>query len=576
MPIRGSKCLRESFISYEKQKQVTFAHVKHVVNNNNVCFTSRSRKRVDVLPFPNPRLFPCSNPRMSLPEVKLPTIPTKHLRISYTSSKRPNSYQPTTISTANTATTMTTTSPTHVLVFPYPAQGHMIPLLDLTHHLAQKGLTITVLVTPKNLSILAPLLASNPSIQTLVLPFPGHPSLPPGVEHLKDIGNRGNLGIMAALSKLHQPIKEWIKEHTSPPKAILSDFFLGWTTELATEVSIPRIVFFSSGCFFACINSHLWLNRATLVGLPVVEFPDLPRSPSLIEAHLPSQFIKVKASDPQSENIRKGILGNLASWGCVFNSFHALEGDYLDHMKNKYFVQGRVYGLGPLNLMGGPMHSRPSETVSDARHEVLDWLDDRPDGSVLYVSFGTQKFLTRAQTEALGLALERSLTRFIWVLRAPKGEEERLEHETLDLEERVKGRGFVIKHWAPQVEILGHRAVGGFLSHCGWNSVLESLAAGVMILAWPMEADQYINAKLLVEDAGVAVKVCEGPETVPEPDELARVISAAFTGETPQKKKTAEMREKVYNAVDVDRRGSSIIVLDELVKELTQLAHLEL
>ncbi|GAB2297117.1 hypothetical protein Dimus_031216 [Dionaea muscipula] len=243
------------------------------------------------------------------------------------------------------------TSAPNLLVIPYPAQGHMLPLLDLTHHLALRGrLSITIMVTPKNLPILTPLLASNPSIQTLVLPFPSHPKLPLGVEHVKDVGNHGNVPIMAALSKLHQPIMDWIKAHpaSSTPRAIISDFFLGWTNNLAQQLNIPRIAFFSSGSFLVSVHSYLWLNledRRRLLQLqPVVEFPDLPRSPSFVQAHLPAMFRYYKESDPDSIIVKDGMVANFSSWGCIFNSFDALEGEYFHHLRSKFFPMGICMG----------------------------------------------------------------------------------------------------------------------------------------------------------------------------------------------------------------------------------------
>ncbi|KAK4260952.1 hypothetical protein QN277_004010 [Acacia crassicarpa] len=95
----------------------------------------------------------------------------------------------------------------HVLVFPYPAQGHILALLDLTHQLALRGLSITVVVTPKNLSLLHPLLRAHPvAVQTLILPFPSHPKIPPGVENVRGLGIAGNYSMINALSKLQDPI----------------------------------------------------------------------------------------------------------------------------------------------------------------------------------------------------------------------------------------------------------------------------------------------------------------------------------------------------------------------------------
>lgn len=183
----------------------------------------------------------------------------------------------------------------HILVFPFPAQGHMLPLLDLTHQLLLRGLTITILVTPKNLPILDSLLSthSSSSLQTLVLPFPDHPLVPSGVENVKDIGNSGNVLIISALAKLTEQIIQWIKAHDSPPVAILFDSFLGWTYQLG----LPRICFHSTAAIMSSVFDALWLNVDNLFPLDAVDFPDLPRSPSLVREHLPSLFRRYVAID---------------------------------------------------------------------------------------------------------------------------------------------------------------------------------------------------------------------------------------------------------------------------------------
>ncbi|GMP69208.1 hypothetical protein CsSME_00028552 [Camellia sinensis var. sinensis] len=307
----------------------------------------------------------------------------------------------------------------HILIFPYPAQGHMLPMLDLTHQLALRGITITILVTPKNLPILNPLLSTHhpSSIQTLVLPFPSHPSLPSGVENIKDIGNAGNLPMINALGKLHDPIIHWFKSHPSPPVAILSDFFLGWTLHLAHQLGIPRIVFHSIASFLICVTNFLWQNIDTVRSLPVVHFPDLPRSPSFAADHLPSIYRAYRESDPDGEFLKDSMLANITSWGCVFNSLDALEGEYLDHLKNKMGHQ-RVWVVGPLSLFAGAETMGRINPDKDSGDKVLAWLDGCPDGSVLYVCFGSQKLLKRDQMEALAAGLEHSKIRFVWVVKS--------------------------------------------------------------------------------------------------------------------------------------------------------------
>ncbi|XP_021718336.1 UDP-glycosyltransferase 89A2-like [Chenopodium quinoa] len=459
------------------------------------------------------------------------------------------------------ADTVTAASATHILVFPYPAQGHMPALLDLTHQLALRGIKITVLITPKNLPALTPLLSTHPtSIDPLVLPFPPHPKLPLGVENIKDIGNSGNAPVTAALCKLKGKVIQWFWSHPSPPQAIISDFFLGCTQHWATQLNIPRIAFFTSSAFLTCILTHPWQDLGKQNISNNFEFSDLPSSPSFTLDQLPSIFRKFREDDPDWEIVKEGLHENSKSWGNVFNSFYALEGEYLDHIK-KELGHGHVYSVGPLSLIGLSKRVNPGLATT---YDVLNWLDTCPGDSVLYVCFGSQKLLTEPQIRALALGLEQSKTRFIWVVKSVSSQQ-----VPDGFEERVSGRGMVLRGWAPQVEILNHKAVGGFMSHCGWNSVLESVMAGVMILAWPMEADQFQNAKQLVDYAGLAIQLCEGKHTVPNSDSIAQIIYESIGQQIPQKVRAKAMKEKALEAVKIG--GSSAVGLDELVRELNQL-----
>ncbi|KAK2429963.1 scopoletin glucosyltransferase [Trifolium repens] len=459
-------------------------------------------------------------------------------------------------------------SKTHILVFPYPAQGHILALLDLTHQLAlQNTFTFTIIITPKNLPILNPLLTTHPNtIQTLILPFPSHPKIPSGVENVRELGNKGNYPVINALSNLQNPIIQWFKTHTNPPVALISDFFLGWTHQLATRLSIPRIAFYSSGAFFTAATNRLWKNPLHFLSQEVVQFSDIHGMPSFKRDRLPSMFCQYIESDPDSEFVKESFISNGESWGFVINTFRALEGPYLDQIQAE-FGSRRVFAVGPLGYNG----VRGRAEIDD-RSEVLRWLDRwDEEGSVLYVCFGSQKLLKREQMQALAFGLERSGTRFVWVVKVPSMEEQKEGYGSVPdgFEDRISGRGFVVKGWAPQEAILGHRVVGGFLSHCGWNSVLEAVVAGVGILGWPMEADQFVNARLMVEDMGMAVRVCEGGDFVPDPDELGRVISEVMNGDTPQKRKAKLMKEEAVGAVSKD--GASSKELNEFVKVLQQL-----
>ncbi|KAJ1400858.1 hypothetical protein SESBI_29157 [Sesbania bispinosa] len=420
----------------------------------------------------------------------------------------------------------------HILVFPYPALGHMFPLLQLTHHLALGGtLTITIITTPKNLPILNPLLSTHPNtIQTLILPFPSHPTIPPGAENVREVGNSGVYPFICALSNLQNPITQWFTSHPNPPVAIISDFFLGWTHQLATQLGIPRLAFYSSGAFMTALDLSCLHNLRFLQSQAVIKFAGIPRTPSFRCDHLPTLFLCYR----ESELVGESFLANASSWGSIFNTFHALEGPYLDHIRAQLGHQ-RVFAVGPLG-------SNRVKTDPDGVSNVLRWLDQwEEEGSVLYVCFGSQKLLRKEQMEALAFGLERSGTRFVWVVKA-----------ALTTEQAEGGYGLVPDGFEDRVFGSGNCAV----------------AAGVMILGWPMEADQFVNARLLVEEKGMAVKVCEGEDFVPDPDELGRVISGAMSGDSSQRRRVKLMREEATRTVSEGGRSKE---LDELVEVLQQL-----
>ncbi|GMJ09589.1 hypothetical protein HRI_004628100 [Hibiscus trionum] len=364
-------------------------------------------------------------------------------------------------------------------------------------------------------------------------------------------------------AKLHDPILNWFNSHPNPPVAIVSDFFLGWTQHLAHQLNIPRLAFFPSGAFFASIDDYIWNNVQQLKPLDEVELSPLPGSPVFKSCHLPSLFRLYVKSDPDWEIVKDLKLANTKSWGFVFNSFEAMEGEYMDYLK-KTLNHDRIFRVGPLNLAG----LGNSGSGSNPNDRVLTWLDGCPKESVVYVCFGSQKLLKRDQIEALAVGLEKSGTRFVWVVKTGKqGDGFGIVPD--GFEERVAGRGMVIREWVSQVSILSHEAVGGFLSHCGWNSVLEGVVGGVMILAWPMEADQFVNARLLVEEMRVAVRVCEGHDSVPDPDELGRVIGESMREMGGLKGKAKELKERALEAVT--NEGSSVRNLVRFVGKLRKL-----
>lgn len=148
------------------------------------------------------------------------------------------------------------------------------------------------------------------------------------------------------------------------------------------------------------------------------------------------------------------------------------------------------------------------EMASIDEHYCLKWLDTMKPKSVIYVCFGSLCHLLPKQLIEIGKGLEASNSPFIWIIREVDYNEEIMKWvKNENFEDRLKGKGLIIKGWAPQVLILSHPATGGFMTHCGWNSTLEGVSAGVPMITWPMFAEQFYNEKLIVQVLKIGIRI---------------------------------------------------------------------
>ncbi|CAD6336904.1 unnamed protein product [Miscanthus lutarioriparius] len=444
----------------------------------------------------------------------------------------------------------------------------MQPLLHLASLLAARGLRLTVVETSATTHLLAPLLAEHPSsVRSL--------SFPSTVDH--DTSGRTSVGadFHAHAAALRAPLGEWLRSHARSDSedddvaadgrvvAVISDFFCGWTQPLAAEAGIPRLVFAPSGVL-ATAATHSLFRR-----MPrppegdagrgyTVSFPALPGAPSYPWRQISRMYRSYAEGgrDEHSEGIKDNFLWNMEGAAFVCNTCHPLEGKYLEAQPLTDLASKRVWAVGPV----APPPASTGE--GDPAGDVNAWLDAFPDSSVAYVSFGTMMVPPPPHAAALAAALERSGTPFVWAAATatlPDGFEDRAV---------AAGTGLVLRGWAPQVAALRHRAVGCFVTHCGWNSVLEACAAGVPMLAWPMAADQFFNARLVVEEARVALAASWGGfGAVPEADELARAL-AQVVGEAGAGMRARAVEIAARMAEAIGEGGSSRRELDGLVQEL--------
>jgi hypothetical protein len=412
------------------------------------------------------------------------------------------------------------------------------------------------------------------AIDIAVVPF-ADVGLPPGVECAPALNSAADREKFFHGARLlfREPFDRFLVENR--PDAVVTDSFFDWSADAAAEHGVPRIAFLGSSLFSrACSDTTVRNN-------PVEAAPDdpdalvlLPGLPHRVELRR-SQMTEPNKRPEQWAFFQRMNAADQRSYGEVFNSFHELEPDYLEHYTTT--LGRRVWLVGPVALASKDAATRgASNGPSPDADGCQQWLDTKPEGSVVYVSFGTLSHFSPPELRELARGLDLSGKNFVWVIGGADTEESEWMPDGF-AELMARGdRGFIIRGWAPQMLILTHPAVGGFVTHCGWNSTLEAVSAGVPMVTWPRYADQFYNEKLVVELLKVGVGV--GSADYASKLETRRVIGAEVIAEAigrvmgdnedaeAIRERAKELGEKARRAVV--KGGSSYDDVGHLVHEL--------
>nr|UXY92011.1 UDP-glycosyltransferase UGT13 [Glycyrrhiza glabra] len=388
-------------------------------------------------------------------------------------------------------------------------QSHMLPMIDLATILAQHNMIVTVVTTPHNAARFSETFtrASNSGhqLRVLQLQFPSKDAgFPEGCENFDMLPSMG-MGFsffIAANTFLHEPAEKAFEGLTPKPNCIISDVSFPYTSHIATKFNIPRISFYGVSCFCLLWQQNLITSKVMENIETYSEYFAIPGIPDKIEV--------TKAQTPGSmdgnwkEFVEKMAAAEISTYGVVVNSFEELEPAYVKGYKNSR-NDNKVWCVGPVSLRNMDKAQRGNKVDSQ---RCLEWLDLQKPSDVIYACLGSMCNLTPLQFIELGTALEACNRPFIWVIRERNQTQElNTWIEESGFEERTKRRSLLIRGWAPQVLILSHPAIGGFLTHCGWNSTLEAICAGVPMLTWPLFGDQFFNERFVVKILRVGVSV---------------------------------------------------------------------
>ncbi|KAF8398715.1 hypothetical protein HHK36_014572 [Tetracentron sinense] len=397
------------------------------------------------------------------------------------------------------------TSVPHVVIFPFMAQGHTLPLVDLSRILARRGLKVTIITTPANASSILPQIVKHSNIHLTEIPFTPVDGLPEGCENTTHLPSmrllatfiKATEGLQQGFELILRDMCQAEPESESRPICVISSFFLGWTLQTCLKFGIPRLVFHGMGVLTMAVFKSAWFeepHRHVLLDSEPFEVPGLSLPFELTLEDLYESHRVPLRDDPLCQILSKLEEDDVNSWGVVANSFIEMDQDYVPRLNSLYRNGARTWCAGPFFMYDemGVQNGDPN----------IEWLNQIPrhPNSVIYVSFGSQSNVSDTELDELACGLELSGHYFMWVVRSqtwspPDG-----------FEVRMKGRGVIVRDWVDQRRILAHSAIGVFLSHCGWNSILESFSFGVPLLAWPMAADQPLNAKF-VEGLGAGMRM---------------------------------------------------------------------
>lgn len=360
----------------------------------------------------------------------------------------------------------------------------------------------------------------------------------------------------------------------SPVAAVVMDYFCTTLFDVARELALPVYVYFTSPASMLALMLRLpTLDREVAGDFGEAETAfNVPGMPPVPAAFLPNAVMKRDSGYTWSMYHANRFM---EAAGIIINTVAELEPEALAAVADGRCMPGRraptIYPIGPVIAFDPP---------AEQPHECLRWLDAQPRSSVVLLCFGSMGNLSVPQVHEIAEGLQRSEYRFLWVLRGPPpaGSPYPTDANVDELVpggflERTKERGLVWPRWAPQKEILSHPSIGGFVSHGGWNSTLESLWHGVPLVAWPLYAEQHMNAFMLVASLGVAVamEVDRKRGNFVETAELERAVRTLMGASEEGRKaraKAAEAKAACRNAGE--EGGSSCATLQRLMCEISR------
>ncbi|KAI3925567.1 hypothetical protein MKW98_001421 [Papaver atlanticum] len=401
----------------------------------------------------------------------------------------------------------------HIVAVPFPGRGLINPMMNFCKDLAHKldnNVKITFVVTEEWFGILES--ASLPS----QIHLRSIPNVIPS-EFVRSSTLDFDSFLEIVLAKMEAPF-EHVLNTSDPTTVIIADFYLMWAISIGNKRNIPVVSFWPSTSFVFSVMYHadlLTKNGYSLANLSDCCDEVIDYIPGISPTRLADMPLLPSGNEPNF-NPKMAAFNMLEKVQCLlFVSFYELEPQVTDTLKAIFPFP--IYTVGPsISYIS---------TAIEQHHNIDEWLDFQPIGSVLYIAFGSTIPISGVHAEEIMSGIHKSGVRYLLVSRGvhlTSG-----VHEGGDDKEICTNSRRLVVPWCDQLRVLCHSSIGGFLTHCGWNSVMESLYAGVPMLTFPISFDQIPNRKLIVDDLKVGMKVTKefGEKAVVKRDDVAKIVN---------------------------------------------------
>ncbi|XP_050381092.1 anthocyanidin 3-O-glucosyltransferase 5-like [Argentina anserina] len=401
----------------------------------------------------------------------------------------------------------------HVAILSSPGFGHIIPVLELGKRLIASNQNIRVTIFALSSTSQAESLtikeATTAKLNVVTLP-------PVDISGLVDPKAAVVTCLAVIMREIRPAFRSALHDMACPPTMLIVDTFGTESLLIGEELGIPKYVYIPSNAWFLALMTYSPTLDKEVEGEYVLRTEPLkiPGCRTVVPEEVIDPMLD-RTNQQYSEYIRFSAEISLGD-GILLNIWEELQPTTLAAFRDEKLL-GRVTKMVPVYPVG-PLTRLVQSGDMTVNKDLFDWLDKQPSESVIFVCLGSGGTLSNEQMMEMAWGLELSQQRFIWVVRPPTTKSDAAfftagngvgDVSTYFPEgflTRTSGMGFIVPLWAPQVDILSHLSVGGFFSHCGWNSTLESVKNGVPMIAWPLYAEQRMNATLLTEELGVAVR----------------------------------------------------------------------